>query len=191
MANEEVLILESPWSEDIEDTQATRDIYASAEAQRNSSQRASAATARARSRSARACSRSYSERQSRGVHTGAASGDDQIPSSLSTSVRPAPKSSSRTAMPSTIARGVPCLPAPCRHSSRPGGCCRRTFRRVQRSSMSGSQRPGRSSTSSNVYPRAFAGHDTNPPHREGSIRALKEGRGGMPAGSDEVAVLIS
>ncbi|MCY4609941.1 MAG: hypothetical protein OXD40_15320 [bacterium] len=31
MANEKVLILEAPWSEDIEDTQATRDIYASAE----------------------------------------------------------------------------------------------------------------------------------------------------------------
>ena len=31
MANEKVLILEAPWSDDIEDTQATRDIYASAE----------------------------------------------------------------------------------------------------------------------------------------------------------------
>ena len=31
MANEKVLILEAPWSNDIEDTQATRDIYASAE----------------------------------------------------------------------------------------------------------------------------------------------------------------
>ena len=31
MANEKVLILEAPWSVDIEDTQATRDIYSSAE----------------------------------------------------------------------------------------------------------------------------------------------------------------
>ena len=31
MANEKVLILEAPWSDDIEDTQSTRDIYASAE----------------------------------------------------------------------------------------------------------------------------------------------------------------
>ena len=78
----------------------------STSAQRNASQRASAASARARSRSARACSRSYSERQSRGAHAGAASGDDQIPSPLSTSVRSVPKSSSRTAIRSTIARGV-------------------------------------------------------------------------------------
>ena len=83
----------------------------STSAQRSSSQRASAA-------SARACSRSHSERQSRGAHAGAASGDDQIPSSLSTSVRPDPKSSSRTTMRSTIARGVPCYQPPCRHSSR-------------------------------------------------------------------------
>ena len=71
-----------------------------------------------RSRSARACSRSYSERQSRGELAGAASGDDQIPSSPSTSVRPDSKSSSRTAMRSTIARGVPCYQPLCRHSSR-------------------------------------------------------------------------
>ena len=90
----------------------------STSAQRNSSQRASAASARARSRSARACSRSYSERQSRGELAGAASGDDQIPSSPSTSVRPDSKSSSRTAMRSTIARGVPCYQPLCRHSSR-------------------------------------------------------------------------
>ena len=90
----------------------------STSAQRSSSQRASAASARARSRSARACSRSHSERQSRGAHAGAASGDDQIPSSPSTSVRPDPKSSPRTAMRSTIARGVPCYQPPCRHSSR-------------------------------------------------------------------------
>ena len=31
MANDKILVLEAPWSEDIEDTQATRDIYASAE----------------------------------------------------------------------------------------------------------------------------------------------------------------
>ena len=31
MANEKVLILEAPWSDDIEDTSATRDIYAAAE----------------------------------------------------------------------------------------------------------------------------------------------------------------
>ena len=31
MANEKVLILEAPWSDDIDDTQATRDIYTSAE----------------------------------------------------------------------------------------------------------------------------------------------------------------
>ena len=31
MANEKILILEAPWSDDIEDTQATRDIYSSAE----------------------------------------------------------------------------------------------------------------------------------------------------------------
>lgn len=31
MANEKILILEAPWSQNIEDTQATRDIYASAE----------------------------------------------------------------------------------------------------------------------------------------------------------------
>ena len=31
MANEKILVLEAPWSDDIEDTQATHDIYASAE----------------------------------------------------------------------------------------------------------------------------------------------------------------
>ena len=31
MANEKILVLEAPWSDEIEDTQATRDIYASAE----------------------------------------------------------------------------------------------------------------------------------------------------------------
>ena len=31
MANEKILILEAPWSDDIDDTQATRDIYTSAE----------------------------------------------------------------------------------------------------------------------------------------------------------------
>ena len=50
---------------------------------------------------------------------GAASGDDQIPSSPSTSVRPDPKSSSanRHAL-DERSRGVPCYQPPCRHSSR-------------------------------------------------------------------------
>lgn len=68
----------------------------------NSPRRASAASARARSRSC-------SERQSRGASAGAASGDDQTGPSLSANRTPAPESSSRTAMRSAIAPGVPCF----------------------------------------------------------------------------------
>ena len=67
-------------------------------AQRSSSARASAASARARSRS-------HCDRQSRGARSGTNTGDDRTPPLPSTSVKPVPKSSSRTAMRTTIAHG--------------------------------------------------------------------------------------
>ena len=67
-------------------------------AQRSSSARASAVSARARSRS-------HCDRQSRGARSGTDTGDDRTPPLPSTSVRSVPKSSSRTAMRTTIAHG--------------------------------------------------------------------------------------
>ena len=67
-------------------------------AQRSSSARASAVSARARSRS-------HCDRQSRGARSGTDTGNDRTPPLPSTSVRSVPKSSSRTAMRTTIAHG--------------------------------------------------------------------------------------
>ena len=67
-------------------------------AQRSSSARASAASARARSRS-------HCDRQSRGACSGTDTGDNRTPPLPSTSVKPVPKSSSRTTMRTTIAHG--------------------------------------------------------------------------------------
>ena len=67
-------------------------------AQRSSSARASVASARARSRS-------HCDRQSRGARSGTNTGDDRTPPLPPTSVKPVPKSSSRTAMRTTIAHG--------------------------------------------------------------------------------------
>ena len=89
-------------------------------AQRSSSACASAASARARSRSARARSRSYSERKSRGVGPGTDTGHDPTPPLPSTSVRSVPKSSSRTAMRSTITHGKRRYQPPCGASIRWG-----------------------------------------------------------------------
>ena len=60
--------------------------------------RASAASARARSRS-------HCDRQSRGARSGTDTGDNRTPPLPSTSVKPVPKSSSRTTMRTTIAHG--------------------------------------------------------------------------------------
>ena len=62
-----------------------------------------AAVSARRSSSARACACSYRDCQSRDPRAGAAIGGDQCPSSASTGVRAAPKSSSRIAMCETIA----------------------------------------------------------------------------------------
>ena len=89
-------------------------------AQRSSSARASPASARARSRSARARSRSYSERKSRSVGPGTDTGHDRTTPLPSTSVRSVPKSSSRTAMRSTITHGKRRYQPPCGTSIRWG-----------------------------------------------------------------------
>ena len=85
-------------------------------AQRSSSARASPASARARS--ARARSRSYSERKSRGARSGTDTGHDRTTPLPSTSVRSVPKSSSRTAMRSTITHGKRRYQPPCGTSIR-------------------------------------------------------------------------
>ena len=82
-------------------------------AQRSSSARASAASARSRSRS-------YSDRKSRGVRSGTDTVHDRTPPLPSTSVRSVPKSSSRTAMRSTIAHGKGRYQPPCGTSIRWG-----------------------------------------------------------------------
>ena len=73
-------------------------LRAATSAQRSSSARASAASARARSRS-------HCDRQSRGACSGTDTGDNRTPPLPSTSVKPVPKSSSRTTMRTTIAHG--------------------------------------------------------------------------------------
>ena len=73
-------------------------LRAATSAQRSSSARASAASARARSRS-------HCDRQSRGARSGTDTGDNRTPPLPSTSVKPVPKSSSRTTMRTTIAHG--------------------------------------------------------------------------------------
>ena len=80
-------------------------LRAATSAQRSSSARASPASARARSRSSRARSRSHCDRQSRGACSGTDTGDNRTPPLPSNSVRLVPKSSSRTAMSTTIAHG--------------------------------------------------------------------------------------
>ena len=82
-------------------------------AQRSSSARASAASARARSRS-------YSDCKSRGVRSGTDTEHDRTTPLPSTSVRSVPKSSSRTAMRSTIAHGKARYQPPCGASIRWG-----------------------------------------------------------------------
>ena len=92
-------------------------LQAATSAQRNSSQRASAASARAR-----CCS--YRDFKSCGVPASGDLGGDQIPAPSSVSVASTEKSSSRTAMRSTIAQVKSCYQPPCGISIR----CGRRFR---------------------------------------------------------------
>jgi len=86
-------------------------LRAATSAQRSSSQRASAAPARAR-----CCS--YRAWKSCGATAGVDPDGDQIPSPPSASLAPAEKSSSRTAMRSTIAQVKSCYQPPCEASFR-------------------------------------------------------------------------